>query len=1005
MSLHFHPTLACQLNKLGLDAKRLPDSESWLKLLSFVEQTYQEANQDRDAFERTLSITAEVMHPSYRQQKSTYDIRLQALVNATNDLIWMKDAEGVYLLCNTMFERFFNAPQSAILGKTDYNFVSRELADHFRKQDFLAMSIGKSNGNEEWLDFGDCSHSGLFETVKTPVYDESGKLLGVMGIARDITRRKQLEMNLHQEICKSEELLKAASDGLHIIDLNGNLVQVSDSFCRMLGYRRDEMIGMNILQWDARLENVMEFKFELAQLPKNGDEFETQFRCKDGHIIEVEISAVHVSVADDHLVYASARNISERKRSEQQLRDKESNLRAILENIPYLVWLKNVEGEYLTVNPLFIETSGKSGADEIIGKTDFDLWPEELANKYFSDDAKVMNGGQQIHFEETLLSGSKECWVETFKSPIIDSEGRIVGTTGIARDISDRRRVEESLKIAAMVYRASSEAMLVTDGNNKIINVNPAFTNITGYTFEEIIGKNPRILQSNMHDHAFYQAMWSNLLEHDYWQGEVWDRRKNGEIYPKLLTINAIRDTAGNVERYVALFSDVTEKKKSEETIWRQANFDMLTGLPNRRLLMDRLASALSQSSRNKCYGALLFLDLDKFKVLNDTMGHDFGDLLLIEVAGRTQSCVRSVDTVARFGGDEFVILVESIDESAEITSHKVSQLAEKIRESLSVPYQLKNIEYHSSPSIGVSLFQGDEHSVDVVLKRSDLAMYQAKDSGRNTVRFFDPEIQNAVESRAILEADLRRAVSGNQLRLFYQIQVDNQYQPLGAEALVRWIHPTRGMVSPAQFIPVAEDSALILEIGYWVLLTACQQLANWAQNESTQNLKLAINVSAKQFRQHDFVSKVSDALTLFGVEPSSLKLELTESVVLNDLVDVVTKMNALKKLGVKLSLDDFGTGYSSLSYLKNLPLDQIKIDQSFVRDITTDSDDAIMVKTIIDLAQNFRLNVIAEGVETQSQLDFLKRNNCMAYQGYFFSKPVPIEEFEALLKQNLAVA
>jgi diguanylate cyclase (GGDEF)-like protein/PAS domain S-box-containing protein len=993
------------LRKLGLDARRLPDSESWLKLLSVIEQTYQEANQDKYALERTLSINSVEMQSLYQQQKAAYEARLQALVNATTDLIWMKDADGVYLFCNTMFERFFNAPQSGILGKTDYDFVNRELADYFRQQDFVAMSKGKSNSNEEWLDFGDHSHSGLFETVKTPVFDESGKLLGVMGIARDITERKQIENNLYHEIRKCEGLLTAASDGLHIMDLHGNLVQFSESFCRMLGYRRDEMIGMNVLQWDARLADIKEFESELAQLPRNGDQFETQFRCKDGHIIEVEISAVYVAVADDHLVYASAQDISERKRSEQLLRDKESNFRAILENIPYLVWLKNTAGEYLTVNPLFIETTGKSGADEIIGKTDFDLWPEDLANKYFLDDAEVMNGGQQKHFEEILLSGGKECWMETFKSPVTDSEGRIVGTTGIARDISDRRRLEESLKIAAMVYRASSEAMLVTDSDNKIINVNPAFTHITGYTFEEIIGKNPSILQSNLHDHMFYQAMWAKLLEHDYWQGEVWDRRKNGEIYPKLLTINAIRDMAGSVERHVALFSDVTEKKKSEETIWRQANFDTLTGLPNRRLLMDRLALALSQSSRNKCYGALLFLDLDKFKILNDTLGHDFGDLLLIEVAGRTQTCVRSIDTVARFGGDEFVILIENIDENAEISSHKVSQLAEKIREFLTLPYQLKNIEYHSSPSIGVSLFQGDEHSVDVVLKRSDLAMYQAKDSGRNAVRFFDPEIQQAVESRAILEADLRRAVAENQLHLFYQIQVDNQHQPLGAEALVRWIHPTRGMVSPAQFIPVAEDSSLILEIGYWVLLTACQQLANWAKNEATRHLKLAINVSAKQFRQHDFVTKVRDALSLFKVVPSNLKLELTESVVLNDLDDVVTKMNTLKKLGVRLSLDDFGTGYSSLSYLKKLPIDQIKIDQSFVRDIATDPNDAVMVKTIIDLGKNFRLNVIAEGVETQSQLDFLKQNNCMAYQGYFFSKPVPIEEFEALLNKNLAIA
>jgi len=541
----------------------------------------------------------------------------------------------------------------------------------------------------------------------------------------------------------------------------------------------------------------------------------------------------------------------------------------------------------------------------------------------------------------------------------------------------------------------------VTDADNNIIDVNPAFTRITGYAYGEVIGKNPRVFQSGMHDDAFYREMWADLSENDYWQGEIWDRRKSGETYPKLLTINTIRDESGNTVRHVALFSDISEKKKSEEMIWRQANFDVLTGLPNRRLLMDRLASALSLSARNANYGALLFIDMDKFKMLNDTLGHDYGDLLLVEVAARACACVREVDTVARFGGDEFVILIEEVDVKEELASHKISQIAEKIREALAQPYRLKSIEYHSSPSIGVSLYRGNELTVDQVMKHSDLAMYQAKDSGRNTVRFFDPEIQRSVENRVIIEADLRRAVAEQQLCLYYQIQVDNHHRPLGAEALVRWMHPVRGMVSPAQFIPVAEESSLIIEIGHWVLITACEQLALWAKDEITRGLMLAVNVSAKQFRQQDFVAQVGNALRDYGVIPNRLKLELTESVVLNDVTDVVAKMYALKALGVRLSLDDFGTGYSSLAYLKNLPLDQIKIDQSFVRGVATDQNDAVMVKTIIDLAHNFRLNVIAEGVETQSQLEFLKQNNCMSYQGYLFSKPVPIVQFEGLLRQG----
>ncbi len=478
----------------------------------------------------------------------------------------------------------------------------------------------------------------------------------------------------------------------------------------------------------------------------------------------------------------------------------------------------------------------------------------------------------------------------------------------------------------------------------------------------------------------------------------MWDRRKNGQVYPKWLTITAIKNERGETTEYVAIFSDITARKQAEEEIRNLAFYDALTQLPNRRLLLDRFHLALSVSARSHHYGAVLFLDMDKFKTLNDTLGHDYGDLMLIEVAQRIELCVREVDTVARLGGDEFVVLIDEIGANAEEASQRVALIAEKIRAALALPYQIKGYEYHSSPSIGVCLYRGNEESVDTLLKHADLAMYQAKDAGRNAVHFFDPAMQRAVEMHAALEADLRRAIPNLELRLYYQIQVDSEQRPLGAEALVRWMHPKRGMVSPVQFIPVAEESSLILDIGLWVLDTACRQLAQWGGNDQTRDLELAINVSAQQFRLHGFVDLVAAALRAYQVDPSRLKLELTESVVLNDVADVVAKMHALKALGVKLSLDDFGTGYSSLSYLKQLPLDQIKIDQSFVRDIATDPNDAVMVKTIIDMAQNFRLNVIAEGVETEAQLGFLKQNGCMAYQGYLFSKPVPVEEFEALL-------
>jgi diguanylate cyclase (GGDEF)-like protein len=389
---------------------------------------------------------------------------------------------------------------------------------------------------------------------------------------------------------------------------------------------------------------------------------------------------------------------------------------------------------------------------------------------------------------------------------------------------------------------------------------------------------------------------------------------------------------------------------------------------------------------------------MDKFKALNDTLGHDYGDMLLVEIAKRLKFCVREIDTVARLGGDEFVVLIENISADAEEATINVAQIAEKIRAVLATPYQLKEAIYHSSPSIGVCLYYDNMDSVDELIKRADMAMYQAKDSGRNKVNFFDPHMQHSLEVHAALEADLREAISDQQFRLFYQIQIDHNHHPVGAEALIRWIHPQRGMVLPAEFIPFAEENSLILDIGNWVIDSACKQIADWSHNEQTRNLVLAINISAQQFKQLDFVTQLEVMLHKHHIEPSRLKLELTESVALNDIDSVVIKMRALKQIGIALSLDDFGTGYSSLSYLKRLPLDQIKIDKSFVRDITTDSSDAVMVKTIIDMAHNFDLNVIAEGVETEEQFSFLKENDCLSFQGYLFSRPVPLEEFEALL-------
>jgi diguanylate cyclase (GGDEF)-like protein/PAS domain S-box-containing protein len=556
---------------------------------------------------------------------------------------------------------------------------------------------------------------------------------------------------------------------------------------------------------------------------------------------------------------------------------------------------------------------------------------------------------------------------------------------------------EAELRIAATAFE-SQQGTTVADAHGVILRVNQAFTQITGYSAAEAVGQNPRILASGRHDSAFYQAMWASIGQTGQWQGEIWNRRKDGEVYPEWLAISAVKDAADQVTNYVATFSDISARKNAEVQINTLAFYDPLTHLPNRRLLLDRLTLALATVARHQTLGALLFVDLDNFKTLNDTLGFVKGDLLLEVVAQRLQHCVYESDTVARVGGDEFVVMLEDLSGNLADACRRAESVAEKIRQALNQSYPIGPLEHRSTPSIGVALF-GDQAyaSPDEPLKNAELAMFQAKSAGHNTIRFFDPKMEAEVLARAALEGDLRGALQQQQLVLFYQAQVVGKGRVVGAEALVRWQHPQRGLVSPAEFIPLAEETGLILPLGQWVLETACAQLALWATQPTMADLVLAVNVSAKQFHQSDFVAQVQAALTSSSTNPKRLKLELTESLLVSNVEDVIAKMAALKLLGISFSLDDFGTGYSSLVYLKRMPLDQLKIDQGFVRNILSDPNDAAIAKMVVALAESMGLAVIAEGVEEEAQKDFLAHLGCHAYQGYFFSRPVPIAEFEVL--------
>ena len=588
-----------------------------------------------------------------------------------------------------------------------------------------------------------------------------------------------------------------------------------------------------------------------------------------------------------------------------------------------------------------------------------------------------------------------------------DVEGVPIRMTGVNYDITEHKQSEANLRIAAAAFE-SHESMMITDADRIILRVNKSFTENTGYTSEEVVGQTPRLLSSGHHKAGFYRAMWETINRTGAWQGEIWDRKKNGEVYPKWLTITAVKGEDGIVSHYVGSHIDITERKAAEEKIRYLGLYDDLTNLPNRRLLLDRLQHALASSARIGREGALLLIDLDNFKSLNDSLGHHVGDLLLQQIAQRLTSCVREGDTVARLGGDEFVVLLENLSEQTIEATAQTEAIGEKLLGCLSQPpYLLETHQYHATASIGATLFNGaaqfndQDQVINELLKQADIAMYQAKKAGRNTLRYFNRQMQASITARVALEGELRKALENQQFKLYYQIQVDSTHHPIGAEVLIRWIHPVLGMVSPAQFIPMAEETGLILPIGFWVLDMACAQLKAWQQDALTRDLVLAVNVSARQFHQADFVAQVHDVVQRHAINPMRLKLELTEGMLLADVEETIKIMNVLSEIGIQFSLDDFGTGYSSLQYLKRLPLDQLKIDQSFVRNLVTDNSDKAIVRTIIAMAQSLGITVIAEGVETEEQRQLLLKDCCTHYQGFLFSKPVPITQFEALLKHG----
>lgn len=845
---------------------------------------------------------------------------LKILLQNIPDLLWMKDKEGVYLSCNKRFKDFFGVKENDIIGKTDYDFLGKNLGDLFSLHDEDALNNIKPFISEKVISFIEGEDNAILETTQTAIEDNDGNVIGILGIGHDITQRKNIEDRL---------LVKEQYKDI-LIDISIKLINLPIEEITQEIYNALKVMA-EFTSSDRAY--IFEYDFE-KNITRNTYEW-----CKEGILPQINtMQNVNLNAIPD-LVHTHLKGECVHIEDVNALPD--GSFKDLL--LPQMI-------QSLLTLPLVLngKTVGFVGFDRCTVKEKFTKESRELL----------------ILFAELLVN------------------------------VKQRELSEKKLQLASNVFEHAREGIMIVDKNIKIREVNQAFSRITGYDKEDAIGVNPSILQSGLLGKSFYQSMWKALDTHRYWEGEIWNRKKNGELYIQLSTITAIDNLEGNTIEYIALFSDITEIKGHEDQLQKMAHYDTLTGLPNRVLFNDRLQRAIETAKIDQKKVALLFIDLDRFKEINDSFGHNAGDEILKTVSKRLQKVIGEDGTISRLGGDEFSIILEEIEEVEE-----VSFIANKILNVLSQEIMLEDNALYISSSIGISMFPGDGGSSQNLLKYADSAMYKAKDEGRNNFQYYNTSMTELAFERVVMEASLRIALKEEEFVVYYQPQVDGRTDTIiGMEALVRWNHSSLGLVSPDRFISLAESTGIIVQLDRIVMKTAMRQLSQWYEKGLNPGV-LAMNLSVKQLKEEDFIEKLKSLLEDTKCKPEWIELEVTEGQIMTNPEEAIKVLKGINNLGIKLAIDDFGTGYSSLAYLKKLPIDKLKIDQAFVRDLPDDEEDSAITKAVIALAQSLNLRVIAEGVETKEQRDFLVTNGCNNIQGYFYSPPMPAIEMEKVLQ------
>jgi diguanylate cyclase (GGDEF)-like protein/PAS domain S-box-containing protein len=935
------------------------------------------------------------------------EANLSALIESSEDPIWSVDLEHRLLTFNRAFLR--NC-------QNDLHF---EPAIGMRPQDFppsahgdvWAALFGRAVIEGPFRTEYQASTGDVIEFTLSPIV-VGGVAQGVSVFGKDITERKHAENALLAAEKKYRDIFDGAVEGMFQSSLVSSFRSVNMAYAKMLGFDSPEAAEQGIHAAPEKIwaDPAERERFQ-SKLRRDGavHGYECEFKRQDGSVLWVAISSriVFDEKGVPILHQGFINDITARKHAEMRLRDSEERFRATFEQAAIGIMHVSFNGVILDSNPQFTAIVGYT-QQELAGMAVKQITPAGYLGQ--SDEMLVILNSlnQHVHTWEKpyIHKDGRLTWVRLTASIQRDGNGNRLHFITFVEDINAQRAAEDALAAAARALKSSEtryrtvfqtilDAVAVRrTSDNVYIEANAAYLHMTGFDREELIGKTPD--EIDIWTEGSDRQQMNALLEteHGFRDFELRLRRRNGNVFWGLVSASII-DLDG-ISCVLSVTRDISAAKAAEDKIRDLAFFDPLTRLPNRRLMLDRLQQALTTSTRNPRKLALLFVDLDNFKILNDTLGHQIGDLLLQEVAVRLIGSVRESDTVARLGGDEFIVMVDGLSGTPEDAAAQALTVAEKIFAALARPYAIDTREIHSHSSIGIAVFGTPHRNPNEILQQAEIAMYQAKSAGRNAIRFFSPALQAVVNARAAMEEDLRHAIKADQFVLYYQPQIDNTGL-IGAEVLIRWQHPDRGLLLPGDFIPLAEETGLILGLGEWTLQKACAQVASWSKQSPSLNFSVAVNISARQFRQADFVAQVLAALERTGADPITIKLELTESMLVENIEDIIAKMTELRSHGLSFSLDDFGTGYSSLSYLKRLPLDQLKIDRAFVRDILSDVSSGAIAQTIISLSKAMGLSVIAEGVETEGQRDFLVGLGCTSFQGYLFSRPLPIEEFEKL--------